>query len=177
MDALRKEEIYTTQDIDLLPEGARAELIDGQIYDMAPPTRTHQRILGLLYRKIADHIDSNKGRCEVNIAPFAVYLNNDDLNYVEPDICVVCDPGKLDDRGCHGAPDWILEVVSPGSRQMDYFKKLFKYRTAGVKEYWIVDPMKNQVVVYDFKQDRIEEYSFEEQIPVGIFEGFSLSVQ
>ena len=132
MDALKKEEIYTIDDIYALPDGERAELIDGKIYNMAPPNRTHQRILLSISRKIADYIDSKKGDCEINIAPFAVFLNKDDVNYVEPDISVVCDPVKLDEKGCHGAPDWIIEIVSPGSKAMDYFTKLFKYRTAGV---------------------------------------------
>ena len=88
-----------------------------------------------LSRKIADYIESENGECEVNIAPFAVFLNEDDINYVEPDISIVCDSSKLDDKGCHGAPDWIIEVVSPGNKPMDYFTKLFKYRSAGVREY------------------------------------------
>lgn len=176
MDALRKEEFYTVQDIEALPEGKRAELIDGQIYDMSSPSRTHQRILGSLFRKIANYIDSRKGPCEVDIAPFAVYLDNDEFNYVEPDISVICDPDKLDDKGCHGAPDWVIEIVSPGSRQMDYFKKLFKYRTAGVREYWIVDPDKKRVSVYSFEQNHTEEYTFEDEIPVGIYEDFSVKV-
>ena len=71
-----------------------------------------------------------------------MFLNEDDKNYVEPDISVICDKRKLTDAGCNGAPDWIVEIVSPGSRQMDYMRKLFKYRSAGVKEYWIVDPEK-----------------------------------
>lgn len=175
MDVL-KEHIYTTDDIYALPDGERAELIDGQIYYMAMPGRTHQRILGSIFRKISDYIDSHNGTCEVNIAPFAVFLNNDDLNYVEPDISVTCDPEKLDEKGCHGAPDWIIEIVSPGSRQMDYYRKLFKYRTAGVREYWVVDPDKNTVTVYDFEKDTMKEYSFEENVPVGIYEGFSVSI-
>ena len=85
-----------------------------------------------LSRKIADYIESENGECEVNIAPFAVFLNEDDINYVEPDISIVCDSSKLDDKGCHGAPVWIIEVVSPGNKPMDYFTKLFKYRSAGV---------------------------------------------
>ena len=142
MDALRKENIYTIDYIYALPDGERAELIDGHIYSMATSSRTHQRVLSSIFLKIANYIDSHKGNCEVDIAPFAVFLNNDDINYVEPDILVVCDSSKLDDKGCHGAPDWIIEIVSPGSKRMDYFIKLFKYRTAGVREYWIVDPDK-----------------------------------
>lgn len=176
MDALRKEDIYTIEDIYALPEGERAELIDGQIYYMAPPSRTHQRILGAIYRKIADYIESHGGNCEVNIAPFAVFLNEDNSNYVEPDIFVICDPSKLDEKGCHGAPDWVIEIVSPSNKPMDYFTKLFKYRTANVREYWIVDPAKERVIVYGFENETMEEYTFVEDIPAGIFEGFSIRV-
>lgn len=177
MNALRKEDIYTIEDIYALPEGERAELIDGRIYYMAPPSRTHQKILFSLSRVIADYIDAKGGSCEVDIAPFAVFLNKDDINYVEPDISVICDPSKLDEKGCHGAPDWIIEIVSPGNKAMDYFTKLFKYRIAGVREYWIVDPAKEQVIVYRFERETMEEYSFEEDIPVGIYEGFRLNVK
>ena len=177
MNVVRKEDIYTIEDIYALPDGERAELIDGQIYGMAPPSRAHQRILGAIYRKIADYIDAHQGTCEVNIAPFAVFLNENDTNYVEPDISVICDQSKLDDKGCHGAPDWIIEIVSPSSKRMDYFVKLFKYRTAGVKEYWIVDPDKDRITVYNFIHDTIEEYSFGEEVPVGIYDGFSIKVE
>ena len=172
MDVLKKEEVYTIEDIYALPDGARAELIDGKIYYMAPPSRTHQRILLSLSRKIADYIDSKNGDCEVNIAPFAVFLNKDNINYVEPDISVVCDSSKLDEKGCYGAPDWIIEIVSPGNKPMDYFTKLFKYRNANVREYWIVDSAKERVTVYRFEDETMEEYSFSENIPVGIYEDF-----
>ncbi len=163
--ALAQERIYTIDDIYALPDGERAELIDGQIYYMAPPSRKHQRIVGELFATIHNYINSNNGKCEVDIAPFAVFLNEDDKNYVEPDISVICSPDKLTDKGCVGAPDWILEIVSPGSRQMDYMTKLFKYRTAGVKEYWIVDPDKGRVIVYNFTHNEINEYSFTDDIP------------
>ena len=123
---LPQHKAYTIEDIFSLPEGTRAELIDGQIYYMAPPSRKHQQIAGKLFAAISHYIDSNGGSCEPYIAPFAVFLNKNDKNYVEPDISVICDPDKLNDRGCNGAPDWIIEIVSPGSRQMDYFTKLFK---------------------------------------------------
>lgn len=177
MDALRKEKIYTIDDIYALPDGERAELIDGKIYYMAPPSRTHQQILFSLSRKIADYIDSKNGDCEVNIAPFAVFLNKNDTNYVEPDIFVVCDQDKLDDKGCHGAPDWIIEIVSVGNKAMDYFTKLFKYRTAGVREYWIVDPAKEFITVYQFEKETMEQYTFSEDVPVGIYEKFSIKIQ
>ncbi len=136
---------------------------------MAPPNTAHQRISYSLARKISDYIDRKKGNCEVFLAPFAVFLNQDNINYVEPDISVICDKEKIDEKGCQGAPDWIIEVVSPGSKRMDYYTKLFKYRTAGVKEYWIVDYEKNCITVYDFQNDSGDDYTFSDTIPVGIY--------
>jgi Uma2 family endonuclease len=172
--SLPQEQLYTTEDIYALPEGERAELIDGQMYMMAPPNRRHQDIALALSRKIADYIDSKNGSCKVYISPFAVFLNADDKNYVEPDISVICDRSKLTDQGCIGAPDWIIEIVSPGSKRTDYFIKLFKYRTAGVREYWIVDPLKDRVFVYNFESEDTEEYSFSDSLKVGIYEDFSI---
>lgn len=173
---LPQERIYTTDDIYALPDGERAELIDGNIYYMAPPSRKHQRITMELSTIINNYIKSNNGSCEVDVAPFAVFLNEDDRNYVEPDISVICDPNKLNDKGCVGAPDWIIEIVSPSSRRMDYTTKLFKYRTAGVREYWIVDPDKNRVIVYTFDGDDMNEYSFTDDIPVNIYPGFTINL-
>ena len=163
---LLKEKVYTIEDIYALPEGERAELIDGQIYYMSPPNTRHQRISSILSRKIGNY----KGKCEVFAAPFAVYLDEKTNTYVEPDVSVICDSDKLDDRGCKGAPDWIIEIVSPSSRRMDYYTKLFKYRTAGVREYWIVDPTKNQIMVYDFENEDTEQYTFQDSVKVGIYE-------
>ncbi|MCI8484218.1 MAG: Uma2 family endonuclease [Lachnospiraceae bacterium] len=177
MDVLGKSDIYTIDDIYALPEGKRAELIDGQIYYMAPPSRTHQKLLHFFDRTIGNYIQNNYEQCEVYPAPFAVFLNKDDINYVEPDISVICDTSKLNEKGCYGPPDWIIEIVSPGNKPMDYFTKLFKYRTAGVREYWIVDPSKNQILVYRFEQETMEQYSFGENVPVGIYEGFSIKVE
>lgn len=177
MEALKREEIYTIDDIYSLPEGERAELIDGQIYFMAPPTTNHQRIVSDLHYQIKDYINRNNGECEVFPAPFAVFLNDNEKNYVEPDISVICDKNKITDKGCQGAPDWVIEIVSPSTKQMDYYKKLFKYRTAGVREYWVVDPDRKLVTVYNFERDTMEEYPFGEEVPAGIYEGFSIKVQ
>ena len=177
MDALRKEESFTTKEIYALPDGERAELIDGQIYNMAPPGRMHQKLSGKLYQTIVNYIDSQKGDCEAYAAPFGVFLYDDDLNYLEPDISVICDPSRLDEKGCHGAPDWIIEIVSPASKRMDYFIKLFQYRTAGVREYWIVDPGRELVTVYQFEAETMEQYSFGEEVPVGIYQGFGIKLQ
>lgn len=166
---LLKEETYTIEDIYALPDGERAELIDGHIYYMAPPSRKHQDISGELYADIKDYIRSHKGKCKVYVAPFAVYLDEKTDTYVEPDISVICDPDKLNDKGCKGAPDWIIEIVSPGSRQMDYYTKLFKYRTAGVREYWVVDPTKNFILVYNFEKNESEQYTLQDSVKAGIY--------
>lgn len=102
--ALAQEKIYTTDDIYALPEGERAELIDGQIYMMAPPSTIHQRLVSRFTQQIGNYIRSNINSCEVFAAPFAVFLNQDDRNYVEPDISVICDKNKINDKGCAGAP-------------------------------------------------------------------------
>lgn len=177
MDVLRKEEIYTIDNIYALPEGERAELIDGKIYYMAPPNTQHQRLVHFFDREIGSYIQNHKGECEVFPAPFAVFLNENDKNYVEPDISVICDKNKITDKGCNGAPDWVIEIASLSSKSMDYFTKLFKYRTSGVREYWIVDPIKQRVTVYFFEKESVEEYSFGSDIPVGIYEGFSIRVE
>ena len=177
MEVLKQEEIYTIEDIYALPDGERAELIDGQIYYMAPPNTKHQRLVSELHYQIKDYIRQNNGECEVFPAPFAVFLNEDDKNYVEPDISVICDKNKITDKGCNGAPDWVIEIVSPGSKSMDYFTKLFKYSSAGVREYWIVDPAKQRVTVYVFEKESVEEYPFGTDIPVEIYEGFHIKVE
>lgn len=179
MDAVTQaEREYTVEDIYCLPDGERAELIDGQIYFMAPPNTRHQRLVHFFDRIIGNYIQDHHGTCEVFPAPFAVFLNiDDDKTYVEPDISVICDPDKLDEKGCKGAPDWIIEIVSPGNKPMDYFTKLFKYRSAGVREYWVVDPGKERVIVYRFEKETMEEYSFGEEIQAGIYDDFSIIVR
>lgn len=163
--------IYTINDIYALPDGSRAELVDGQIYNMAPPNTRHQDISMTLSTIINHHISSSKGNCKVYAAPFAVFLNDNDTNYFEPDISVICDKDKLDDAGCHGAPDFIVEIVSPSSRRMDYSIKQYKYCDAGVKEYWIVDPFKETITVYNYQLDDAPIiYRFTDTIKVHVFD-------
>ncbi len=171
---LAQEIPYTIDYIYSLPDGQRAELIDGQIYDMSTPDRRHQRLVQFFSRIIGNYISLKGGFCEVYPAPFAVRLYDDDYTYVEPDISVICDPKKLDDKGCNGAPDWIIEVISPSTRMRDYITKLYNYRNAGVREYWIVDADKNRITVYRFDVEGIEEYSFNDTVPVGIYDDFSI---
>lgn len=174
---LLKEHSCTIDDIYALPAGQRAELIDGQIYGMAPPSTRHQIITGEMYATIRDYIRKGNGACRPYVSPFAVFLNEDDKNYLEPDVSVICSPDKVDEKGCHGAPDWIIEVVSPATQSRDYGIKLFKYRTAGVREYWIINPMKEIVNVYDFEKDaQTGLYSFDDVIPVSIYPGFSIRI-
>ena len=174
---LSKESTYTINDIYALPEGERAELIDGKLYMMAPPSRLHQELVGELFTVIRNHIGKNGGFCKAYIAPFAVFLNENDKNYVEPDISVICDKNKLTDKGCSGAPDWIIEIVSPSSQRMDYLTKLLKYRTAGVKEYWIVNPMKETVQVYSFEgTEDSTQYSFSDLIGSKIFKDLIICI-
>ena len=137
---LAQERIYTIDDIYALPDGQRAELIDGRMYMMTPPRRIHQEIVSQLTKVIGQYIDAHDGKCKVYPAPFAVFLNQDDRNYVEPDISVICDRNKLDAHGCKGAPDMVVEILSPSTQRHDRFVKFSLYQRAGVREYWIIDP-------------------------------------
>ncbi|MDR2023060.1 MAG: Uma2 family endonuclease [Hungatella sp.] len=164
-------ENFTIKDIYDLPEGSRAELIGGQIYYQAVPSRAHQEILMYVSKAIANYIDKNGGPCKVYPAPFAVFLNGDGTTYLEPDINVICDRNKLTDKGCNGAPDWIIEIVSPSSRSLDYYTKLSLYQAAGVREYWVVDPVKGVIMVYDLENEAPTAiYGFQDCIKVGIYE-------
>lgn len=172
MEALQKH-YYTINDVYNLPEGERAELIDGDMYLMAPPNTIHQEILGSLHATIFNYIKSKGGGpCKVYPAPFAVFLNNDNITYVEPDISVICDKSKIDSKGCNGAPDWIIEITSPGNPSHDYITKLAKYKAAGVREYWIVNPLSKSIYVYYFSENQFitTPYSFNDKIKVNIYE-------
>ncbi len=171
-----QERIYTSEDYWNLPEGQRAELIDGKLYAMTPPSRIHQKLSIRTATIIQNYIDSNKGSCEVYVAPFAVNLNENDETWVEPDISVICDQNKLSDRGCEGAPDWIIEIISPSTQSRDYLKKLWLYQNAGVREYWIVNPKTSSTTVYNFENGESYSYSFDESIPVGIFNNLSVRI-
>lgn len=172
-EALAQPKLYTEKDYYNLPENTRADLIDGQIYYHAAPSRMHQKILSFLHVRIANHINSKVGSCEVYPAPFAVKLfAEDDKTIVEPDISVICDPNKLTDRGCTGAPDWIIEIISPSTSSHDYIRKLNLYADSGVKEYWIVDPERKRIFVYFLENAKfeVETYTFQEKIKVNIYD-------
>ncbi len=174
MDAVRQLEYYTIDDIYNLPDGQRAELMDGELYMMATPSMVHQRLVMVLSSSIFNYIQSKKGACEVFPSPFAVFLNANNEIYVEPDIAVICDKDKLTEKGCSGAPDWVIEIVSPSSRTLDYSKKLFKYRTAGVREYWLVDYEKNRIMAYDFEHEEMTDSTFSDKVKSWIFEDLEI---
>lgn len=168
---------YTVADIEALPDGERAELIDGEMFMMATPATVHQRLLVELTFEIKSYIRKKKGNCELLPAPFGVYIKKDDRNYVEPDISVICHGDRLDEKGCQGAPDWVIEIVSPSSKKMDYVRKPILYREAGVREYWIVDPKRETVTVYE--QDKWDTpvcHPFTKEIKVGIYEDLYLQL-
>lgn len=172
-----KEKIYTSEDYWNLPDGERAELIDGKLYAMAPPSRIHQELVSQFTKAIGNYIDQHNGNCKVYPAPFAVNLNANDETYVEPDISVICDKNKLDDRGCKGAPDLVIEVVSPSSRKMDYRTKMTLYADAGVREYWIVDPEKERTTVYLYEEDAAPTIiPFNQPVPVGIYTDLEITI-
>lgn len=169
---LAQTKLYTEEDYYNLPENVRAELIDGNlIYNQAAPSRIHQTILMELSATIRNYLKAKSGPCRVYPAPFAVKLSEDRRTIVEPDISVICDRNKLTDRGCAGAPDWIIEIVSPSNSSHDYVLKLNLYADAGVREYWIVDPLKERIFVYHLEQEHfeVETYTFRDEIPVGIY--------
>ena len=168
---------YTSEDYWNLPEGDRAELIDGKLYDMAPPSRIHQQLVMELSGSVRDYIKSNHGKCLVYPAPFAVNLDADDKDWVEPDISVICDPNKLTDRGCSGAPDLIFEIVSPSSRKLDYGIKNGIYSQSGVREYWIVDPAKERTTVYRYEEDVAPVIiPFHDTLKLKIYEDFEICI-
>ena len=167
-----EEHIYTEDDYYRLPENFRAELIDGQIYCQAAPSRIHQEVLSFLHATIYAYIKEKRGTCKVYPAPFAVKLFNDRKTIVEPDISVICDLGKLTDKGCSGAPDWIIEIISPGNPGNDYVRKLNLYADAGVREYWIVDPISKNIFVYHLEQEdfKADSYTLQDKIRVNIYD-------
>ena len=178
--AQRQEKYYNFNDFLRWGMSENTELIDGTPYMMAPPSRRHQRILFALARQIADFLEDKP--CEIYVAPFAVRLfekKNDrpeDVDtLVEPDISVICDSDKLDDYGCKGAPDFIIEILSPSSKSHDRIVKYNLYQKAGVREYWIVDPEKEYILPFVL-QDGVYiasdmEIKQEDQMPIKVLNG------
>ncbi|MBR1673740.1 MAG: Uma2 family endonuclease [Eubacterium sp.] len=162
----------TMEEYIALPEGTRVEMIDGVFYDMPAPTTIHQSIGAELWAIFKMHISKNGGKCVPFIAPTDVQLDCDDKTMVQPDVLVVCDRSKITRARIVGAPDLIVEVVSPSNPFTDVMVKFLKYKWAGVREYWIVFPDEKRVSVYNFEKS-VEpvNYTFDDTIPVGIWDG------
>ena len=162
----------TIDDYLALPNDVRVELIDGVFYDMASPNYLHQQISLQIVKALDDYIYKNKGKCSASIAPTDVQLDKDNKTMVQPDVLVTCDRDKITYARVVGAPDLVVEVLSESNWFHDVYRKRIKYERAGVREYWIVMPKQRSVMVYFFEKssDHIE-YSFNDTIPVNIWDG------
>ena len=162
----------TIDDYVALPEGTRVELIDGRFYDMAAPTTIHQSIGAEICYLFKSFISKNGGKCVPFIAPTDVQLDCDNKTVVQPDVMVVCDRNKITKARIVGAPDLIIEIVSPSNAITDILIKLIKYKRASVREYWIIYPDEKIIMVYYFeKGTEMKSYTFEDTVPVGIWNG------
>ena len=173
---VKKQGEYTIEDYYNWPEDERIELIDGVIYHVSMPSIKHQSIVGEIDFTLKSFVKKKKGKCRVFGAGIDVRLDCDDKTMVVPDITVVCEKDKFTQQYLDGAPDLVVEVLSPSTRKKDMTIKLDKYANAGVREYWVIDPKKETVVVYEFNEVeefemQIHIYTFENQVPVGIWDG------
>jgi Uma2 family endonuclease len=182
-----KDKRYTYEDYAAWDDGNRYELINGIPHAMAAPSRDHQRVLGEIFRQFSNFLLNRS--CEAFVAPFDVCLNglrDEDKTIVQPDIFVVCDKSKLNNnKYCNGAPDLVIEIVSPSSKQRDWITKLNIYKQAGVREYWIVDPRYRQIDVFllkeDWSVDEIDKvaktYSENDTVPVEILSEYKFEIK
>ncbi|MCL1808114.1 MAG: Uma2 family endonuclease [Oscillospiraceae bacterium] len=174
MEELQKERTYTYEEWASWDESIRCELVDGELVMMSQPTQAHQEILGELFGQLWQFL---KGKpCKVIPAPFGVRLSDKEESVFEPDIVVVCDPAKLDGKVCNGAPDMIIEILSPSTSRHDKFVKFHKYQKAGVREYWIVDPDSKTVSVHLLKGGEyvVNAYADTDTAPVHVLDGCNI---
>jgi len=166
-----------------LKEGERYELIRGEAFAMPSPNTRHQAILREMFLRFGNHLEGKP--CRVYCAPFDVRLfyeeggdENDDT-VVQPDIMVVCDESKIGDEGIRGAPDLVIEILSPTDTAIEMEEKRYLYWDAGVREYWVVDPKNNRVTVYCFRDGEVHAKTYEsaDTVPVGIFPGFGIDLE
>ena len=164
-------EVITLEQYEALPDEKRMEVFDGIVYDMASPSQIHQSISMQLSTVINNYILRKKGPCSIFSAPFDVKLSDSPLIIVQPDIMIVCDKNKLDEKRCNGAPDFIIEIVSPANPSDDYIRKLYYYKNYEVREYWIVDPRRKVITVNYFENNIVSvQYPFDSVIKVNIFD-------
>ncbi|HHW63281.1 MAG TPA: Uma2 family endonuclease [Rhodocyclaceae bacterium] len=181
--ALHKEKHYTYADYLEWPDDARYELIDGEAFLMAPaPLIEHQEVAGDVYYQLRNQLNGQP--CRPYIAPVDVRLPRKDEadaaidTVVQPDVLVVCDPAKIDRRGVRGAPDWLLEVLSPSTAAHDQIAKRRTYERAGVREYWLVHPGDRTLTVYVLEKGqygRPEIYELKDETPIGVLPGVSIA--
>ncbi len=172
----RRQGTYTIEDYEAIPDEVRVELIDGVIYNMGAPTSMHQELLGELFVIFKLFMKSKKGKrkCNVFMAPCDVkLLIDDEKTIVQPDLLIVCDKKKKDMyKRINGGPRFVVEILSPSNLEKDMIKKAGKYLDAGVEEYWMVNPKREEIIVHDFAGSNIYiRYSFSDKIPVRIFDG------
>ena len=166
-----KPELITLTQYEALPEDKRVEVFEGTVYNMAGPSQIHQALSMQLSNIIFNYIKNKKGQCSVFTAPFDVKLSDTPLTIVQPDILIVCDKNKLDEKRCNGAPDFIIEITSPGNSSDDYIRKLYYYKKYGVREYWIVDSKRKIITVNFFENNIVSvQYPFDSVIKVNIYD-------
>jgi len=181
MGAMRAEQMasyVTYEEWEAMDESIRCELLDGVIYDMAAPSTRHQKVLTEIFGQLFIYLRGK--RCEVYPAPFAVRLDKAKDIVFQPDITVICDRDKLTDTGCEGAPDLVIEIPSPSTARRDRIEKFNEYMIAGVKEYWIVDPIDESVAVHILDNGNgkyyTKYYDSTSHIPVSILEDLSIDM-
>lgn len=163
---------YTYEDYLALPDDRRVELIDGVFYDMSCPHQAHQEILLGFHEQMLPCINKHRDECRFLISPVDVRLDRNNRTAVQPDIMVICNPSIIQGRYVWGAPDFVVEVLSRSTKRKDMVLKLHKYLEAGVKEYWMIDYEKHEVIVYVFSGDlSIKTYTFEDTVPIAISKG------
>jgi len=180
---------YTYADYLTWTDDKRRELIDGIIFLLSAPSRFHSKVSSSIFGELWNFIPKrkDKGKCEIYHAPFDVRFpkngetaDNKIYTVVQPDICVICDPSKLDEKGCIGAPDLIVEVQSPSTGKRDLQEKFYLYEKAGVKEYWVVLP-KDGLTVFllqeNGKYDEGTPYQYVGKVPVSIFNGLEIDLK
>lgn len=182
----RKGQLYTYADYLNWPEDEKWEIIFGEPYAMSPaPSTDHQAILGELFYQFRNYLKDRT--CQIFVAPFDVRMPSGDENeeniksVVQPDISIICDKNKIDSKGCKGAPDLIVEIVSSSTFRKDVKDKFFLYEKSGVKEYWLVYPREKTIMVYKLgvegKYGRPEVYSEEDSVKVGIFKELNINLK
>jgi len=167
-----------------LKEGERYELIRGEAFAMAGPNTRHQVVSRKIFLQLGNYLDGKP--CQAFYAPFDVRLfheeelGEDDDTVVQPDILVVCDQSKIGEEGIRGAPDLVMEILSPSNTVFEMEEKRRLYQEAGAREYWVVNPKNNRVTVYGFRDGEVvseKTYESADVVPVGIFPGFGIELE